>query len=144
VTRYWIGVASGDHVEKGIDGGFAQLGHGKLAPIRRLSPGDWIAYYSPQTALKGGEPMRAFTAIGRVEPGDVCQVEQAPGFRPHRRNVAFRKSARPADIAPLLETLSFTRGEGRRWGMAFRRSVLEVSGEDFAKIAHAMGVKIPT
>jgi hypothetical protein len=45
VTRYWIGIASSDHVEKGIQGGFAQLGHGKLAPIRRLSPGDWIAYY---------------------------------------------------------------------------------------------------
>jgi hypothetical protein len=42
VTRYWIGVAANDHVEKGVLGGFAQLGHGKPASIRRLSPGDWI------------------------------------------------------------------------------------------------------
>ena len=144
MTRYWIGVASSDHVEKGVQGGFAQLGHGKLAPIRRLSPGDWIAYYSPRTALKDGEPVRAFTAIGRVKAGDVYQVEQAPNFMSYRRNVAFLKSARPADIAPLLETLSFTCGKGRHWGMAFRRSVLEVSDEDFARIAHAMRVKSPT
>jgi hypothetical protein len=144
VTRYWIGVACGDHVRKGVRAGFAQLGHGKHALIRRLSPGDWIAYYSPRTALEGGEPVRAFTAIGRVEPGDVYQIEQASGFMPYRRNVAFRKSAQPADIAPLLKALSFTRGKGRHWGMAFRRGVLEVSGEDFAKIAHAMRAKIPS
>ena len=143
MTRYWIGVASSNHVDKGVQGGFAQLGHGKLVPIRRLSPGDWIAYYSPRTALNDGEPARAFTAIGRVKADDVYQVEQAPSFTPYRRNVAFHKSARPAAIAPLLETLCFTCGKGRHWGMAFRRSLLEVSGDDFAKIARAMRVRSP-
>ncbi|MDQ7862723.1 hypothetical protein RCO48_21920 [Peribacillus frigoritolerans] len=33
--RYWIGVASRDHVMKGIDGGFAQLCHGKEAPLKK-------------------------------------------------------------------------------------------------------------
>jgi hypothetical protein len=88
--------------------------------------------------------VRAFTAIGRVKPGDVYQIEQAPGFMPHWRNVVFRKSARPAAIAPLLEKLSFTRGKGPHWGTAFRRSALEVSRGDFAKIADAMRVKLPT
>ena|SRR5664279_630830 len=37
--RYWIGVASRDHVMKGVVGGFCQLGHGKAAPVKRLSPG---------------------------------------------------------------------------------------------------------
>jgi hypothetical protein len=60
---------------------------------------------------------------------------------PYRRNVMFRKSAKRADIEPLLETLSFTHGKGRYWGMAFRRSVLEISAIDFAKIARAMRVK---
>ncbi|MGG1220830.1 EVE domain-containing protein, partial [Priestia endophytica] len=29
--RYWVGVASRDHVMKGVQGGFAQLCHGKEA-----------------------------------------------------------------------------------------------------------------
>lgn len=139
MTRYWIGVASASHVETGVAGGFCQLGHGTLAPLKRLSPGDEIAYYSPRTALKGGEPVRAFTAIGEVAPGAAYQVEQAPGFAPHRRDVAWRKSARPAPIAPLLAELEFTRDKGRHWGMALRQSVIEVSRADFERIAEAMG-----
>jgi len=34
--RYWIGVASRDHVMQGKAGGFCQLGHGKAAPVKRL------------------------------------------------------------------------------------------------------------
>jgi hypothetical protein len=28
--------------------------------------GDWLVYYSPAVEM-GGEPLRAFTAIGRIE-----------------------------------------------------------------------------
>ncbi len=70
---YWIGVASRDHVLKGVAGGFCQLGHGKAAPVKRLAPGDWIAYYSPRTAYEGGEPVQAFTAIGRIKLGEAYQ-----------------------------------------------------------------------
>jgi hypothetical protein len=44
-----------------------------------------MLYYSPRTALKGGDPMRAFTAIGRVEESSVYQTRQAAEFMPHRR-----------------------------------------------------------
>ena len=30
---YWIGVASKDHVDHGVAGGFAQLNHGKAGPL---------------------------------------------------------------------------------------------------------------
>ena len=33
--RFWIGVASRDHVNVGVKGGFIQLNHGKQAPLRR-------------------------------------------------------------------------------------------------------------
>jgi hypothetical protein len=36
VTKYWIGVASRNHVRMGMAGGFCQLCHGKAAPMRRL------------------------------------------------------------------------------------------------------------
>lgn len=139
-TRYWIGVASRDHVLKGVAGGFAQLGHGKAAPVKRLSPGDWIAYYSPRTEMRGGEPVQAFTAIGKVAAGDVYTVDQMPGFHPTRRDVQFRKRAREAPIRPLLDELELTRGK-RNWGAPFRRGVVEVSAKDFRIIAAAMAVK---
>ncbi len=82
MTRYWIGVASSSHVEKGVAGSFAQLGHGKAAPVQQLSARDWIAYYSPKTALDGGKPVRAFTAIGEIAPGETYQVTLAAGFEP--------------------------------------------------------------
>jgi len=67
--RFWIGVASRDHVRRGVAGGFCQLGHGKAAPIRRLAPGDWIAYYSPRESYPDGALLQAFTAIGEVSWG---------------------------------------------------------------------------
>lgn len=143
VSRYWVGVASHDHVKAGVAGGFAQLGHGKHAPMQKLSPGDWIVYYSPRTALSGGEPVQAFTAIGKVKLGDAYQVEQSDQFHPFRRDVDYRRSARLAALADLRERLSFTRGRGSHWGMAFRRASFEISREDFVLIARAMKITPP-
>lgn len=141
MSRYWVGVASYEHVKVGVAGGFAQLGHGKHAPVRRLSPGDWIVYYSPRTTMSGGEPVQAFTAIGKVKPGDAYQVEQAFDFRPFRRDIDYCSSARPAALAELRERLSFTRGRGSHWGFAFRRGSLEIPHDDFALILEAMKIK---
>ncbi len=43
---FFIIVASKDHVQKGIEGGFAQAGHGKRTQLDKLKKGDWIIYYS--------------------------------------------------------------------------------------------------
>lgn len=139
VPRYWIGVASRDHVQRGVEAGFCQLGHGKAAPVERLSPGDWIVYYSPRNQMRGGEPVQAFTAIGQIEPGDAYTAHQGEGFHPVRRDVAWRKRAKEAPIRPLLERLSFTNGKSS-WGIAMRRSAFAVSIDDFAIIAKAMSV----
>jgi hypothetical protein len=139
MARYWIGVASKDHVEGGVAGGFCQLGHGKPHALRRLAPGDRIIYYSPRTTFADGEPVQAFTAIGTVAPGDVYQAEMAGGFHPFRRNVRFDKAAE-TPIKPLLDRLSFTRGK-TSWGYAFRRGAFEIPAEDYQIIATAMGVK---
>jgi len=141
VSRYWVGVASHEHVKVGVAGGFAQLGHGKHAPVRRLSPGDWIVYYSPKTTLPGGEPVQAFTAIGKVKPGDAYQVEQTFDFHPFRRDVDYCSSARPAALAELRERLSFSRGRGSHWAFAFRRGSFEIPHDDFALILEAMIIK---
>ena len=138
--RYWIGVASRDHVMKGKAGGFCQLGHGKAAPVKRLQPGDRIVYYSPRTALEGGEPVQAFTAIGEILSGRaLCRPTWAAVSNRRGATCAGSKS-REAPIRPLLEQLSFTRGQ-RSWGYAFRRGAFEMTAEDYALIAAAMGVR---
>ena len=73
--RYWLGVASRDHVKTGVAGGFCQLSHGKSGPLMRIRPGDGIVYYSPRTEMRGGDPVQGFTAIGddayRVRIGET-------------------------------------------------------------------------
>jgi len=136
---YWIGVVSRDHVQAGVRGGFAQLGHGKAAPVRRLARGDRLVYYSPRTAYPDGPALQAFTAIGEV--GEVIddapeQVAQTPGFHPYRRRVRFLE-ANEAPIAPLLDSLSFTRDK-TNWGISFRRSYFQIPQDDFILIERAM------
>ena len=71
--KYWIAVASANHVARGIAGGFMQVNHGKAAPLKRISPGDLICYYSPVKEFDGTEKLQAFTAIGTIKPGDIYQ-----------------------------------------------------------------------
>ena len=137
MTRYWIGVASRDHVRKAVEGSFCQFSHGSAAVVKRLSPGDHLAYYSPRTGMRSGELIHAFTAIGVVLEGDPEVVRQAEGFRPSRRKVDYA-DGREAQIKPLLEELSFTRGQSH-WGQTFRRGLFEIDRADFALIADAMG-----
>lgn len=138
---YWIGIASRDHVLHGVAEGFCQLGHGKMAPVRRLSPGDWITYYSPKTALQIGQPVQSFTAIGQIT-SDVYEATQAPGFHPWRRDVRWRTDAQQTSIRPLLDQLDLTKGR-TDWGILFRRPSIEVSETDFHRIARAMQVTLP-
>jgi hypothetical protein len=134
---YWIGVVSRAHVQLGVKGGFMQLNHGKHAPVRRLKAGDGLIMYSPRLEYPDGDPCQAFTAIGRVETGEIYQVEMAPDFRPFRVDVKFFK-AKDAPIKPLIEQLSFIRSK-QHWGAAFRFGLVRVPEHDFAAIAAAMG-----
>ena len=136
--RYWIGTASQDHARQGIAGRFAQCGHGKGAPLRRMNAGDWFIYYSPKTSMTGGEPLQAFTAIGRVQSDGLYQVEMATDFQPWRRAIEWLPS-REAPIRPLLDQLSFTTGR-TNWGFRFRSGHFEISEADFRLISDAMGV----
>ena len=63
---YWINTVSADHVQRGVAGGFTQANHGKPHMLRKMARDDWIIFYSPKTALEGGEPLQAFTADGPI------------------------------------------------------------------------------
>lgn len=139
-TRYWIGVVSRAHVERGVEGGFAQLCHGKAAPLKRMQPGDWLVYYSPRTQLQNGEPCQSFTAIGRVKDEEPYEFAMSADFIPFRRNIDFLPCG-VAPIQPLLDQLSFIT-DIRHWGYLFRRGHFEIPQADFKRIAAAMGVEM--
>lgn len=140
-TRYWIGVVARDHVLRGFEGGFAQVGHGKGASLRRMAPGDWLFYYSPTTNLEGGKTLQAFTAAGRVAAGEVYQFQMTAEFHPWRRDVAFEPAAHGAPIEPLKARLSIIT-DNPNWGMVFRRGHLEISEADALVIAESMGIRL--
>lgn len=138
MARYWIGVASKEHVQRGVLGGFAQVCHGKAGPLNRMEEGDWIVYYSPIIKFGKKEPCQSFTAIGKIKDGGAYPFAMSEDFIPWRRNVSFVKS-REIPIQTLLDELSFIKDK-QKWGFPFRRGCFEVSQGDFKVIAGAMGV----
>jgi hypothetical protein len=138
MPKYWIAVASADHARRG-KAGFMQVNHGKAAPLRRISPGDGVAYYSPTVTFGGKDKLQAFTLIGRVKPGEIYQGEMGDWVA-HRRDVDWA-DAEEAPIAPLLDRLEFTAGK-TNWGYQMRFGLFEISEHDFRLIAEAMGVTV--
>lgn len=132
--RAWIAVASADHVRIGRRGGFMQVNHGKEAPLRRLRPGDRVAYYSPKERIREGAPVQAFTALGVVAGGAPYRGVMSGDFHPFRRDVRWLET-RDAPIRPLLDHLSFG---GPGWGARFRYGLFEVTAADMDLIAGAM------
>jgi len=138
MSKYWIGVASREHVMLGVEGGFAQVCHGKCRPLQAMQGGDWIIYYSPKMAFGKDEPCKKFTAIGQVQERQPYQFQMAPDFVPWRRDVIFVK-AKEVAIEPLLDKLLFISNK-QRWGFPFRRGCFEIIKHDFLLIAQVMGV----
>lgn len=138
MPKHWVGVVSREHVMTGVKGGFCQVNHGKEAPLKRMSKGDHMLYYSPRERIKDGEPIQAFTAIGTISDDGPYQVQQTERFHPYRRNVDYY-AAVDAPIRPMLDMLSFSKGN-KNWGMILRRGLFEITDADYAIIAKAMGV----
>jgi hypothetical protein len=138
--RYWIGVASKEHVMRGVKEGFAQVCHGKAGPLKQMQPYDWIVYYSPTIKFREKEPCQAFTAIGQIEKGDPYPFQMSEDFIPYRRNVHFFPS-KETPISPLIEKLSFIKDK-KKWGFPFRRGCFSIPESDFKLIAFQMGADI--
>jgi EVE domain len=139
-TRNWIAVASADHARRGRDEkvpGFMQVGHGKLAPLKRVQAGDRVAYYSPTVTLGAKDGFQSFVSIGIVQPGEPYAFDMG-GFVPYRRNVNYLKS-KEASILPLLDDFEFVENRSR-WGYKFRFGLFTISDPDMRLISLAMGV----
>lgn len=137
--KYWIGVASRNHVQRGVADGFAQLCHGKQNPLTRMARGDWLVYYSPRSKIQDGAAVQAFTAIGQLVDDEVYQFRMSETFMPFRRRVNYTPCAETS-IKPLLPRLSFVK-DLQHWGYQFRFGHFEISEGDFRTIAWAMQIE---
>ena len=139
--NYWIGVVSRSHVLRGVAGGFAQMNHGKQAPLKRMKAGDGLVYYSPRESYPDGAPLQAFSALGFIRSGEVYPHDMTPdgvpGFVPWRIDVDYQV-VQCAPIKPLLAQLEFITDK-THWGAVFRFGQIKISEADFRRIAAAMG-----
>lgn len=138
MANYWIAVASKEHVKNGIKEDIMQVCHGKIAPLKRIKPGDWVIYYSPNEIFEIKSPCRQFTAIGIVQPGEPYQYKMTEDFIPYRRDVSFFK-AKDVAIEPLIDRLSCIKNK-KQWGFIFRYGLFKIPEADCALIASHMGV----
>jgi predicted RNA-binding protein len=135
LPRYWIIVASRDHVMLGVEGGFAQAGHGRRAGLLRMQKGDRIMYYSPNHTTAKDTPLHAFTALGTVADEEIVQVEISPAFKPFRRAVNYQHAS-TVKIEPLISDLEFIPNK-KSWGYPFRSGMFEIQKPDFELIEKA-------
>ena len=137
--KYWIGVVTKDHVERGRQLGIVQIGHGKRGGLARMRAGDWLVYYSPRATMESTVPLQEFTAIAQLPDDDLFEGDDG-NMKPWRR-LAEYKQCTPAPIRSLLDELSFTAGK-TNWGYAFRFGLLEIPEHDFERIADSMQVTV--
>jgi len=135
-TKYWIIVASKDHVKTGIAEGIAQACHGKASPLRRMQKGDFVIYYSGKQTLGKPDKCQEFTALGKVMDDEIYQFQASEDFCPSRRNIDFLRS-KDASILPLINDLNFIQNK-KSWGYPFRFGFFEINQHDFNLISIQM------
>ena len=133
--RYWIIVASRNHVQTGVQGGFAQANHGKSSSLKRMKSGDWVIYYSSKAVFGEEAKCQKFTAIGVIKDDRVYEGEMGD-WKPSRRDIAYRPCTE-VSILPLIPDLGFIQDK-KRWGAPFRFGMLEIPQADFERIAQLM------
>lgn len=135
-AKFWIGVACKEHVENGVKLSICQFCHGKSAPAKRPSRGDFIIYYSSKITMEGSDLYQKFTAIGKIIDDAPYQVDMGDEFKPFRRNINYFE-AKHIDIKPLVPLLPFIKNKNS-WGYVFRYGFLEIDQESFEIIANHM------
>lgn len=137
--KYWIIVASKDHVQAAKEGGFCQACHGKKWPLVKFNTGDRILFYSSKEKFGVSKSYQKFTAIGFIEKGVVYQSKMKPDLKPYRRDVKFL-DCEEVKIHPLLVNLHFV-DNVNKWGYKLMNGFLEIDEHDFKLIKSKMLIK---
>lgn len=135
-TRYWIAAVSREHAERGVQGGFIQVCHGKQTPLKRMKKGDFLLVYSSKVSMQGNDKCQAFTAVGQVSGDDVYDFQMTEDFKPFRRNIEFLE-CEEVPLIPLIGDLEFIVNK-KSWGYPFRFGFFEIKKNDFDRITSNM------
>ena len=139
--KFWICVVSKEHALKGIDGGFIQACHGKLAPLKRMKVGDFVMFYCPNITFLGKEKYQQFLGVGQVVDNQVYQYAMTDNFKPFRMNIKYLENSSIIEtpIHGLINSLTFIQDK-THWGYMFRFGHFEIPKLDFDLIINAMNV----
>jgi len=135
-TKYWIIVASKDHVKAGIAAGIAQACHGKASQLNKMKKDDLVIYYSGKQTFGKPEKCQEFTALGKVIDGEIYKFQVSENFCPSRRNIEFFQCT-DISILPLISDLNFIPNK-KSWGYPFRFGFFAINKPDFDLISSKM------
>ncbi|WP_431295166.1 EVE domain-containing protein [Pedobacter sp. P26] len=110
--KYWIIVASKDHVKSAVELGIVQACHGKSSPLKRMGKSDFVVFYSGKQTMDKPDKCQEFTALGRVVDGEIYQLKVPENFSPSRRKVEFF-NCKAISILTLIDDLSFIQNKKR-------------------------------
>ena len=130
----WLGVASAEHVRRGVSLRIAQIGHGKRAGLARMEAGDTVIYYSPVEHLGDRTPLRQFTAIGTIADDVIWQADEGD-FKPFRRRVIY-EDAQALSLGDVKARLRLT--TPANWGYQLRRGLVPLDPDDEALLRESM------
>jgi hypothetical protein len=128
--KFWLIVASKDHIEKGVSGGFAQACHGKMKPISKPQKGDGVLFYATREKYnENTNRIKRITAVGFFEDEkvDVHEIEDKLFYK---RKVNFEIPIREINLKDYLKDIGFIENK-EKWGMYLRSSMREIPKKDF-------------
>ena len=147
--RFWIGVASKEHVEVDRKLGICRFCHSKPDPAKRLVKGDYFIYYSSKFRINDERRCLQFTAIGIVTDTTAYHLEPSPenttgdsalhfAHAPQAlaRNIQYF-DVPPVDVKHLVPVIPFITNKSS-WSMVFRFGFLEIDQDSFEVIAKGM------
>ncbi|WP_162178499.1 MULTISPECIES: EVE domain-containing protein [Mycetocola] len=143
--RYWLGVVSGQQAAWCRHHGVFAVSPGLRRELADLGEADGIVLYSPRTRPTDEDPLRAFTAIGRLTAAEVRRVDipTPPGerLRPWQRAVRWEADADVIPLRLLRDVLDLSAGWD--WAKPLRRGLIEISAHDFRILREEMGPPLP-
>lgn len=135
--KFWIGVIARDHAIIAQKQGVCAFSHGKEAAVAKLSLGDRFIFYAPKTGINEGNTVQAFVTHGTVTGDAPYQKAWADTEHTTWVRTATYDTVHEVPVKLMLDDLEFVTNP-RYWGMAFRRSLFEITQKDYDIIAKAM------
>jgi hypothetical protein len=134
--KYWVVVASRNHVLRGAELGIFGIGHGKRQPLEQIAPGDKVVFYAPRiehTKTGKENTFQKFKGCGTVLNEPIF-TEEIAGTCVFRRKIQFEEVTTETSIQELIPQLDFILNK-KKWGFPFLRGYIAISQRGYIAIS---------